>query len=124
MSRYRIEKLSALPTSEDVKSLCAALEDCFSSAADISICDKSSFFQYQDIMEEFNNRHERLSKAYFDSFETISMFAGQSNIGKRFEEADKISGSGIDRTWYKQAYMAVKDKTLTKSLLRKNKFGF
>lgn len=125
MPRYRIEKQAVPPTAQDIKGLCAALEDCFSSAAqDISIHDKESYFQYQDLMEEFNIRYDKLAEAYIDSFEVISMLAGKTDLGKRFEKLDAPSGTGRDRSWYEQAYRAVRDKALTKRLSRKKRFGF
>lgn len=125
MSRYKVEKLGGAPTSQDMESLLAAVEDCLASAAhDIGIRDKSTYFQYQDIMEAFNNRYAKLAEAYLDAHEIIAMHAGQTNLGKSFEKLDADNGEGYDRTWYKMAYQAVKEKDLTKKLHRKKRFGF
>jgi len=101
------------------------LEDCLSSAAkEISIHDKETYFQYQDLMEEFNTGYGKPVEAYYESFEMIAMLAGQTELGKRFEKLDAESGEERDRTWQKQACRAVKDKTLTKKLLRKSVLAF
>ena len=136
MARYKIEMLFAkheetrespeanLPTEKDIKSLFDAIEDCLNAAESIPIRDKSTYFQYQDIMEIFNNRYDGLLDVYYDSFETIAMLAGETELGKRFESLGKKTREGYDRTWYKQAYYAVKEKSLTKRIKRKKWLGF
>lgn len=125
MSRYKVESLGGAPTSQDVEALITALDDCLSSAArDILIHDKNTCFQYQDIMEIFNLRYPKLAEAYYEAYEMIAMHAGQTDLGKRFEKLDAEKGEGYDRTWYKMAYKAVKEKNLTKKILRKKRFGF
>ena len=137
MARYKVEKLfdddagtenfpeANLPTSSDVETLFGALEDCLSSAArQIHIHDKGSYFQYQNIMEAVNHRYENLAKAYYESFEMIAMHAGKTDLGKTFEKLDAETSDAYDRTWYKTAYNAVKEKRLTRKILRKRRFGF
>lgn len=125
MSRYKVERLEGAPTSQDMECLLVAVEDCLASAArDIDIHDKSTYLQYQNIMEVFNNHYAKLAEAYFEAHEIIAMHAGQTDLGKRFEKLDADKCEGYDRMWYKMAYQAVKKKNLTKKLLRKKRFGF
>tara|TARA_B100001059_G_scaffold206167_1_gene216777 strand:+ start:280 stop:774 length:495 start_codon:yes stop_codon:yes gene_type:complete len=127
MSRYNVEMRfdegngtemypeADLPTKDDINSLFDALEDCLNAASmELRVHDKDSYRQIFDLMGAVSRRHESLPKSYAEAIETIAMSAGETALGKRFEDLDAKSGKGYDRTWSKQAYRDIKEIPLSK----------